>query len=501
MAAHVLIVDDDPAECRHVEEIVRNLGHIAESAAGGEAALTRLARADAPPISAVILDLVMPDLDGMAVLEQLARRALAVPVIVQATAGRIDAGAAALRAGAFDFLAKPAAAERVRASLANALRIGALENEILRMRLTRAGTIGLRDVIMQSPSMERVHRVSERAARSHIPVLVEGERGVGKERLARAIHASGPRRNRRFVKVECAELADGALDAALFGMTSNGDASGTAAEANGGTLFLDEIGSLQRATQRRLARKLAEREAEASAAGRVPRAYIRLVAATSRRLIDLVSEGAFDEELFYRLNVLPIWLPPLRERRADIPVLARGFLARIAPEAGRSFVSGISADAIELLAADAWPGNIRELEHTIFRAVMLCEGTELRPRDFPLMSARRSNDSELILPTAGGPQCPQAISGVAGEEQVEGERPFASARFADTRGPARYGIARLLDDRGDLRPFESVEEEVIRFAIDHYSGRMSEVARRLGIGRSTLYRRIKDYGIESPVTP
>jgi DNA-binding NtrC family response regulator len=496
MAAYVLIVDDDPAECRHVEEIVRSQGHLAESVLSGEAALTRLGRADAPPVSAVILDLVMPDLDGMAVLERLARYSFTVPVIVQTAAGGADAGAAAMRAGAFDFLVKPASSERVRVSLANALRIAALENEILRMRLTRTGALGLRDIVTRSASMERVHRLAERAARSATPVLIEGERGVGKELLARAIHASSPRRAKPFVTVNCGAILDGDFDQLLFGSNS-GKPGGKMLEASGGTLFLEEIGALPMSAQQRLADHLAASEADTGTAART--CDVRLIAATSRRLIDDVFENGFLEELFYRMNVLPIWLPQLRDRRADIPDLARGFLARLAMEAGRSFVTGFSPAALELLVADDWPGNVRELEHTIFRAVMLCEGSELTPDEFPAIAARTgSAHAPRSQRFAAHP-----TAAVAVQEQVIGEDPTTPAPFADTRSPARYGVARLLDDRGELRPFEVLEEEVIRFAIDHYSGRMSEVARRLGIGRSTLYRKIKDYGIAAgePVTP
>ncbi len=481
MAAYVLIVDDDPAECRHVEEIVRSQGHLAESALSGEAALARLARQDAPPVSAVILDLVMPDLDGMAVLERLARQSFTMPVIMQTAAGGADAGAAAMRAGAFDFLVKPASPERVRVSLANALRIAALENEILRMRLTRAGSLALRDMVTRSASMERVHRLAERAARSATPVLIEGERGVGKELLARAIHASSVRRSKPFVTVNCGAALDDDLERLLA--------------ANGGTLFLEEIGALSQATQRRLAEHLAACEHDGSGARA---GDVRLIAATSRRLIETVSEGGFLQELFHRLNVLPIWLPPLRDRRADIPDLARGFVARLAMEAGRPFVTGISEAAMALLVADDWPGNVRELEHAIFRAVMLCEGGELTPDELPSIAARAGS----AHPGRTQRFAVQPVVTVAVEKQVVGEYPTAPAPFADSRPSTRYGVTRLLDDRGELRPFEVLEEEVIRFAIDHYRGRMSEVARRLGIGRSTLYRKVKDYGIAvgEPIT-
>ncbi|HVY61609.1 MAG TPA: response regulator, partial [Planctomycetota bacterium] len=185
-----MIVDDDPAARRHIEGILRDQGHSVEGVGSGEAALARLARADAAAISAMILDLVMPEMDGMTVLQRLTHHALSVPVIVQTAPGGADLGASAIRAGASDFLVKPATPERVKVSLLNALKMGALETEILRMRLSRSGAVGLGDVAMRSPAMERVNQLAARAARSMIPVLIEGERGVGKELLARAIHGS-----------------------------------------------------------------------------------------------------------------------------------------------------------------------------------------------------------------------------------------------------------------------------------------------------------------------
>lgn len=480
MVAHVLIVDDDPAECRLIESLVRDLGHAPESVHAGEAALARLARNDAPPVAAMILDLVMPDLDGMAVLERLQRQASTVPVIVQAAGDSIDAAASALRAGAVDYLIKPAALDRLKVSLVNALKFGALESEVLRMRRSRAGTLALRDVAFSSPPMEKVSRLAERAARNSAPVLIEGERGVGKELLARAIHGSSARKNRPFVVIGCSSIRETHIDAVLFGEQAAGkQLQGRFSDAAGGTLYLDEIGALPETAQQKLATVFANADSGGSEGARPPRADVRLIAATGRRLIELVSEGAFREDLFYRLSIAPIWIPPLRERRADLSLLARNILARLAAEEGKSRIGGLSAAAAELLMRYDWPGNIRELEHALFRAVMLCEGGELAAEHFPQLLAH------LGEPAAGP---------VADQKQIADEPPRRGV-LADMRGAARYGLARLLDEQGEVRSFEALEEEAIRFAIGHCRGQMSEVARRLGIGRSTLYRKIKGYGI------
>ena len=490
MAAHVLVVDDDAAERHHIEAILKSQGHFVESMSGGEAALERLAKPNTAPISAMILDLVMPDLDGMAVLERLKRQAVRFPVIVQTEAGR-DASESALRAGAFDFLVKPASAERVKASLANALKISALESEIQRIRVSRADTLGLGDIIASSPAMERVRRLCERAARSAIPVLIEGDKGVGKEVLARAIHGSSQRRGRPFVTVHCGDNFEAGVEATLFGApgAKNG---GMISEAAGGTLFLNDIGALPPSVQAKLAQMLA---ATAPGKSQAIAGDVRLIAATGRRLIDLLSEGRFDETLFNRLNVLPIWLPPLKERRADIPRLARSFLARLSAETGRRGIGGISPRAMDLLVGHEWPQNIHELEHTILRAVMLCQGRELVPQDFPSIPPSHDATDHIGVFAEKDAPAESTSGGVAVPRQNGGHRGTAPATVTDRISFARYGVTRLLDERGEMRPIGVLEEEVIRFAISHYRGQMSEVARRLGIGRSTLYRKIRDYGI------
>lgn len=491
MVAHVLVVDDDPAARRHIEQILQNQGHSVESASSGEAALERLAKSEAQPISAMILDLVMPDLDGMAVLERLARRSPRLPVIVQTAPGGIDSGAAALRAGAFDFTVKPATPERVKASLANALRLSALEGEIQRIRLSQSGTLGIGDLVARSAPMQRVRQLAVRASRSSIPILIEGERGVGKELLAHVLHGSSARRGRAFVTVHCGDIKDTEIEALLLGAQQSETPGGKLREASGGTLFLDEIGALPKSVQAMLVDRLGD--GGTAERGNTLPGDVRLIAATGRRLIDLVTESGFHEALFNRLNVLPIWLPPLRERRADIPDLARSFAARLAAETGQSSVVGISPSAMELLVAQDWPGNVSELAHTIRRAVVLCGNGELSPGDFsPLIHGPGGSS----LGTAREPQ-KRLLAAVADQKQARDEPMAAAAPVADRPIFARYGLARLLDERGEMRPIGALEEEVIRFAIGHYRGRMSEVARRLGIGRSTLYRKMKDYGIVS----
>jgi DNA-binding NtrC family response regulator len=262
------------------------------------------------------------------------------------------------------------------------------------------------------------------------------------------------------------------------------------AEAAGGTLLLDDIGTLSPELQTALACMLAGSAARQPGKTHTLPGDVRLIATTSRRLIGLASEGRFHQPLYDLLNVLPIWLPPLRDRSTDIPHLARGLVARVAAESGRAGIGGISPAGLDLLAAHDWPGNLPEIEHAILRAVMLCEGGPLEPENFSLSSGRDRPADPLKKCRADGGQ-----SAVADRRQETRKGIMQNGTVADRIPFARYGLARLLDERGEMRPIGSLEEEVIRFAIEHHRGQMSEVARRLGIGRSTLYRKIRDYGI------
>jgi DNA-binding NtrC family response regulator len=349
--------------------------------------------------------------------------------------------------------------------------------------------------------MERVVVVGQRAARSGLPVLVEGEAGVGKEMLARAIHDASPRRSRPFGVIDSGAIPAGLLEAVLAGdgepvvRRPNG-AGSMVPEAHGGTLFLDEIGALPAAAQERLVGILRGREQDRRMGGRLRPNDVRVIAATERRLVDLVSEGRFREDLFQLLNVLTIWIPPLRERRSDVPELLRSMVNRLAAEQGRTADFRISPAAVDLLVAYDWPGNLRQLENAIRIAAILCDGAEIAPEHFPKILAGFAAGGAK-KPTNGAPARPTGVpdSGVAIARQVEAERTAMPGARPDRSGPARYGVVRLLDERGELRPFDALEAEVIRFAVGHYRGHMSEVARRLGIGRSTLYRKLKDYGI------
>src|ERR1700759_2271454 len=356
MAASILIADDDAVQRRLVENMVQKCGYEAVVVDSGDAAIAMLTAADAPAIDALVLDLVMPGLDGMGVLARIREAGLSIPVIVQTAHGGIDNVISAMRAGAQDFVVKPVGMERLQVSLRNALNTSALKGELQRIRHSREGRLTFSDIITRSDAMSSVLRTAQKAASSQIPVLIEGESGVGKELFARAIHGSGERRSKPFVAVNCGATPENLVESILFGHEKGAFTGATErhtgkfVEASGGTLFLDEVGELPPAAQVKLLRAIQEGEVEPVGARRPVKVDVRLISATNRDLIADVKAGRFREDLFYRLHVFPITVPPLRERPADIPALARHFLARFAAEEGKR-IRALTPEALRLLAA------------------------------------------------------------------------------------------------------------------------------------------------------
>jgi DNA-binding NtrC family response regulator len=495
----ILIVDDDPVQCRLLEAMLQKSGYETVVLDNGDAALTLLGGADGARIDCVILDLVMPNLDGLGVLARLRQASINVPVIVQTAHGGIDNVVSAMRAGAIDFVVKPVGVERLQVSIRNALNTSALEGELARIKHSRSGTLGFNDIITKSPAMAAVLRMAEKAATSTIPVLVSGESGVGKELIARAIHGSGERRAKPFIAVNCGAMPENLVESILFGHEKGSFTGATErhvgkfVEASGGTLFLDEVGELPAAAQVKLLRAIQEGEVEPVGARKVVKVDVRIVSATNRDLIADVKAGRFREDLFYRLHVFPITVPPLRERPADIPALSRHFLARFAAEEGKR-IRLITPEALRMLAAFQWPGNIRQLENTLFRAVVLAEGDTIGLVEFPQISAQvQVSDHDSTPDHAGEPLVPDFDHAVELPAPFE-DHPAAASAMAP---PAATDVLPLLDGSGEVRPLEELEAELIRYAITHYRGQMSEVARRLQIGRSTLYRKLEALGLNT----
>ncbi|MEY9126654.1 sigma-54-dependent transcriptional regulator [Bradyrhizobium yuanmingense] len=486
MAASILIADDDAVARRLVENMVQKCGYETVVVDSGDAAMAALTAPDGPAIDAVILDLVMPGLDGMGVLAKIREAGLSVPVIVQTAHGGIDNVISAMRAGAADFVVKPVGVERLQVSLRNALNTSALKGELQRIRHSREGRLTFSDIITRSEAMTGVMRAAQKAANSAIPVLIEGESGVGKEMFARAIHGSGERKAKPFVAVNCGAIPDNLVESILFGHEKGAFTGATErhtgkfVEAHGGTLFLDEVSELPLTAQVKLLRALQEGAVE-SVGGRKPlKVDVRIISATNRKLLERVKQGQFREDLFYRLHVLPLTIPSLRARREDIPHLLRHFIARFAAEENRP-ITGISGEAVAHLAQLDWPGNIRQLENAVYRAVVMSDGDQLGLGDFPLLASQAHPVTDI-------PTAPLLLEPAATPSVVSGnEIPIAPL-------PA-VGTLCMLTATGDVRPLEDMENEIIRFAISHYRGQMSEVARRLKIGRSTLYRKLDEAGV------
>ncbi|HEY9219100.1 MAG TPA: sigma-54 dependent transcriptional regulator [Phenylobacterium sp.] len=482
MTKTVLVVDDDPTQRRLIQAVLERDGFAVVHAESGDEAIERLMAGAS--VDLILLDLVMPKLSGQEALAEMRSRGFNQPVIVLTAQGGIDTVVKAMQAGAADFFVKPASPERIIVSIRNALSMGALKGEVERLKKHATGRMTFADMVGDAPSMQMVKRLGERAAKSSIPILITGESGAGKEVIARALHGSSDRAGKPFVAVNCGAIPENLMESILFGHEKGSFTGATDKhlgkfqEANGGTLFLDEVGELPLDMQVKLLRALQESEIDPVGAKRSIKVDVRIVSATNRDLSLAVKEGRFREDLFYRLNVFPIEAPALRERREDIPALVDHFVRRFNVEEGKSVV-GASAETLAFLTSFDWPGNVRQLENAVYRAIVLADAPYLQPYDFP------------------------AISGVAAPmpEAASGSSPMANLPTAQQLMAERPADApvRILDERGHLRTLEEIERDLIQLAIEIYAGHMSEVARRLGIGRSTLYRKVREQGLEEVV--
>jgi DNA-binding NtrC family response regulator len=498
MVKRVLIVDDDPAQRRILEEAIKRLGYDTKAVQSGDQALQILEGPDRSSISLVLLDLVMPGVDGMAVLDKIGTKPGMPPIIVQTGQGSIDAAINAMRAGAADFIVKPASPERLDVSIKSALKIEALQGEIIRIKKQAEGTLTFGDLVLRGEAMQRVIALGKRAAASTIPVLIEGESGVGKELIARAIQGESDRKSKPFVVVNCGAIPENLVESILFGHEKGSFTGavdkriGKFQEADGGTLFLDEVGELPLEAQVKLLRALQEGEIDPVGSKKPVKVNIRLISATNRDMIQLVRDGKFREDLYYRLNVFPVWVPPLRDRLGDVAELAQHFLARFAAEE-RKRISTLSPAALKLLAQYSWPGNVRQLENAVFRAVVLSDDTELTVDEFPQIAAHVDGFRAAMPDAPANVQRMPTITGpvVLGAENIVPQTVAMTA----SGNKGSLGIP-AVDAEGEIRALEAIEADMIRLALGRYRGHMTEVAKRLKIGRSTLYRKMRDYGLE-----
>ncbi len=502
----ILVVDDDPTQRRLLQAVLERQNMRVLQADGGQKALDILGSPDGAEVTCVLLDLVMPGLSGFETLKEIRARALDLPVIVLTASGGIDTVVTAMQAGATDFFVKPASPERMLVSIQNALKMTDLSGEVKRLKRTTAGRITFTDMIARAPAMGPLIKLGERAATSNIPVLVLGESGVGKELIARAIHGSSERAGKAFVAVNCGAIPENLVESILFGHEKGAFTGavdkhiGKFQEADGGVLFLDEIGELPPAVQVKLLRALQEGEVDPVGAKRPIKVDVRIVAATNKDLAQLVSRNEFREDLYYRLNIFPLEAPPLRARKEDIPALVEHFIKRFNVEEGKRVV-GATPEAMQMLLAYDWPGNVRQLENTLYRAVVLSDTPYLGAQDFPaLMGVARSAFSyappaQTLFPPADAAPAPAAETSAAAPAYAPPASHSLPIMPVHETSQSHEPI-RVLDDSGHLRPLDEIERDLIQFAIETYAGHMSEIARRLGIGRSTLYRKVREQGLD-----
>ncbi len=388
----VLVVDDEASARSGLEKLLRQSGYVVDTAKDGKEALALVAE-NSPEV--VLTDLKMPEMDGMTLLAKLRESDRDLPVIVATAFGDVTSAVAAMRAGASDYLTKPididallVAIERARER--HALRV---EAENLRRQLRERDAEGLQGLIGSSPAMQKVYRVARQVAASRATVLITGESGTGKGELARAIHALSPRAKAPFVSLHCAAIPETLLESEMFGHERGSFTGadkrriGKFEQAMGGTLFLDEIGDISPLVQTKLLRVLQERNLERVGGNETIAVDVRVIAATNRDLTAEVREGRFREDLYYRLNVVRLEMPPLRLRGSDVLVLANAFLRRFAEDNSKP-VEDLSDEARDKILAHRWPGNVRELENAIERAVVLCEASRIEADDLPFEAAQ-----------------------------------------------------------------------------------------------------------------
>jgi DNA-binding NtrC family response regulator len=451
----IWVVDDDSAIRELLTFIVTEAGYEVDAFASGAEVL---ASSGEPP-DAVLLDLMMPEIDGVEVLKEISRRHPKLPVLMVTADNDVRRAVEVTKLGAYDYLVKPIDQERLLTTLDRALSHGNLEKEVARLKEELSDRYHLRSIVGSSAAMRRVYDQVGKVLESEITVFIAGESGTGKELVAKAIHYASLRSDGPFIDVNCAAIPEGLQESELFGHEKGAFTGAVAThpgkfeQASGGTIFLDEVGEMSPSAQARLLRVLQERVLQRVGGTQTIELNVRVISASNRDLAKMVEESSFRQDLYYRLVVFPITLPPLRDRREDIPALVEHFLEKYARDAGKR-VTRVEARAMEAMATHGWPGNVRELENVIHRTLLVSSGLELTFDDLP--------------PGIGGDQS-------------------AASPAAQTAPGSRSA--------GATMNLEELERETIVRAMENNKGNLSDVARQLGIGRSTLYRKLEQYGL------
>jgi len=464
---HLLIVDDD-APVRHAcAEIASSLGFVTMVAESVPAARAILARS---PIDLILLDLKLPGGGGLSLLEEVRSRTPETVVVVMTAFATVSSAVEAMRIGASDYLTKPFSLEELSTVLERAANRRAFDAESRSLRERLRSGKGMGNLIGSSPAMEKLYRILSKVANTTHPVLILGESGTGKELVARSIHGNGPSAHKPFVPVDCGSLIPTMIEGELFGYVKGAfpgavrSKTGLLATADGGTVFLDEIGDLPLDLQTKLLRALQERYIHPLGGSQPVPINARILAATNRNLTSMVENGRFRKDLYFRLNVVNLSIPPLRDRKADIPLLAAHILDRIRRDNGLAYT--FADDTLHLLMEYDWPGNIRELEHAIERACALSSGPILHLGDFPTQLQNHRN--------------------LAHHRREEASASGAAESRPQTAVPIEHHA---------VLSIAQLEKQAILNTIRDLNGDKLMAARLLGIGKTTLYRKLKEYGI------
>lgn len=463
----LMLIDDEPAQCRLITALASREGWRVLVVKDSETAIATLGTRQGMQLSAIVLDQWVPGDDACELIAELKSRRPALPILMLTTSASPLLAVEAMRAGATDYLVKPVAPDRLMQALRASTTREAPRDELQPLTEKMPSNPDFDAMIGAHPTFRSALAIAAKAARGHGTVLIEGESGTGKEMLVRAMHAASPRSKTPLRIVNIGGIAANSIESVLFGHEKGAFPGafdrqiGALQHADGATLVLDEVDRLPVAVQERLAESLQRGDVRPIGARHSFKVDVRLIAASNLPLRDLVDAGHFLPELLPLLSGVAVTLPALRDRSGDIPALARHFLARIGEQPGLRAL-GITDGALQLLSAYDWPGNVRQLQAVLFRAAVFCDGDALTADDFP------------------------QLSNMLGDEAQHGQPAMHEA----------VGVTLYTAD-GNLRPLEEIEADVIRLAIGHYRGRMTEVARRLGIGRSTLYRKLGDLGIDN----
>ena len=461
--ARILLVDDEPDMLENCSRILSRQGHTCMTAGNGREALAILER-ERPDV--LVTDLKMPEMDGMALLRHAHELDPTLPVIMLTAFATIESAVAAVKEGAFDYLPKDFSVDQLRVAVERALRHRGLQVENRNLRQQLQQTLGLENIVGRSPAMIQVFELVKKAARSEANILVLGESGTGKELIARAIHANSPRAGQPFVPVDCASLPEQLLESELFGHEKGAftgavrSKPGLMETAHRGTLFLDEIAELPAPLQVKLLRVLQERQIRRVGGTSLVDVDVRVVSATNRDLRDAIAKGQFREELYYRINVIAIQLPALRERAGDVRLLAHTFLKQY----GQGRVTAMDDAVAQALERYAWPGNVRELQNVIERACALAEGPTVTVKDLP----------DHVLHAIPRPAAvPAAVAAV----------------------PSAEGDLTLKDAKE--RWLQVLEVAYLRDLLARHDGNVSSAAKAAGIDRKTFHRLINKYDLRA----